>query len=143
LAFSDDELRAKLTKLEALFRRAGTAGERDAAGAAIDRLKGRLGDGQAGPEVELKFSFPDSWAVRLFLAVCRKHGLRPYRYRRQRHTTIMVRAREREFDAVVWPEFSSLLSELTIYFEEIVDHLVTEAMKADADDAEEVAQLGR
>lgn len=129
-------------KLEALFRRAGTAGEREAAEAAIDRLKGRLHD-QAGPDVELKFSFPDSWAVRLFIAVCRKHGLRPYRYRRQRYTTIMVRAREREFDQIVWPEFSSLQSELTIYFEEIVDHLITEAMRADADDAEEVAQLGR
>ena len=143
MAFDDDALRSKLAKLETLFRRAGTAGERDAAGAAIDRLTERLSEDAADPEVELKFSFPDSWTVRLFLAVCRKHGLRPYRYPRQRRTTIMVRAREREFDAIVWPEFSSLLTELTIYFEEIVDHLVTEAMRADGDDAEEVAQLGR
>lgn len=142
MTFTDDELRAKLKKLEALFRHAGTHGERNAAGAAIGRLKERLGN-QTHPEVELKFSFPDGWAVRLFLAVCRKHGLRPYRYPRQRRTTIMVRAREREFDSIVWPEFSSLLTELTIYFEEIVDHLVTDAMRVDTDDAEQVAELGR
>lgn len=126
-------LRAKLAKLEALFERAGTAGERDAAGAAIDRVKGRLRDTE--PEVELKFSFPDAWSVRLFVAICRKHGLSPYRYARQRRTTVMVRAPERRFDETVWSEFSDLLTELTLYFEETVDYLIAGAMRADGDDS--------
>ena len=34
-----EELRAKLAKVEELFRRAGSAGERAAAGAAMERLR--------------------------------------------------------------------------------------------------------
>ncbi len=39
----DKELRAKLAKVEALFRRAASPGEKAADGAAMDRLRGRLG----------------------------------------------------------------------------------------------------
>ena len=75
----DDACRAKLAKVENLFRRAGCRGERAGAGAAMDRLHGRLGgsDKFREPEVELKFSLPDMWSVRLFFEVCRKHGLYP------------------------------------------------------------------
>lgn len=82
----DDVLRRKLSKLEELFRRAGSPGEQAAAGAAIGRLRGRLRAEGSDPEIELKFSLPDGWSVRLFVAICRKHGLRPYRYPRQRRT---------------------------------------------------------
>ena len=84
----------------------------------MDRLQGRLGgsDGDRAPEVELKFSLPDMWSVRFFIAVCRKHGVHPYRYARQPRTTVMVRARERDFDREVWPKFSMLHTELEIYF---------------------------
>lgn len=127
-------LRAKLSKLEALFAAAGTAGERAAAGAAMERLQARL-DAAPEPEVELKFSFPDSWTVRLFVAVCRKHGLRPYRYRRQRHTTVMVQAREAAFNRTVWPEFSDLHLALVSYFEEVTDHLIEDALAVEEDSA--------
>ena len=39
----DKALREKLAKVEALFRRAASPGEKAAAGAAMDRLHGRLG----------------------------------------------------------------------------------------------------
>lgn len=58
----------------------------------------------------------DLWSVRLFIATCRKYGLRPFRYERQRRTTVMVRARERQFDRVVWAEFSRLQTELELHF---------------------------
>lgn len=127
-------LREKLSKLERLFENAGTAGERAAAEAAMGRVRARL-DAAPEPEVEMKFSFPDSWTVRLFVAVCRKHGLRPYRYRRQRHTTVMVSAREKTFDQEIWPEFSHLLTALQSYFEEVTDHLIQDAMAADDDNS--------
>ena len=54
-AMIDDEaLRAKLAKVEALFRRAGSPGERAAAEAAMGRLQDRLGGSgrrRAEPEV--------------------------------------------------------------------------------------------
>jgi hypothetical protein len=135
----DERLRERLAKLEALFARAGTAGERAAAGAAIERVGGQRPE----PEVELKLSLPDPWTVRLFVAVCRKHGVRPYRYPRQRRTTVMVRVQEGAFDRVVWAEFSRLQTALELYFEETVDHLITEAMHSDGDDSTlEALQIG-
>lgn len=133
----DERLRERLAKVEALFRQAGRPGERAAAGAAMGRLRGRLDalERADGPETELKFSMPDLWSVRLFVAVCRKHGLRPFRYARQRRTTVMVRARERFFDRVVWAEFNRLHAELESYFEDVTDHLVTRAMGSDGDDS--------
>ena len=133
----DEELRAKLAKVEALFRRAGSPGERAAAGAAMDRLQARLGasESKREPEVGLQFSLPDTWSVSLFVAVCRKHGVRPYRYRRQRRTSVVVRAREREFNRVVWPEYGRLQTELESYFEDVTDHLVSRVMGSDGDDS--------
>ena len=133
----DKELRVKLAKVEALFRGTGSPGEKAAAAAAMDRLQGRLGgsDGDGDPEIEMKFSLPDMWSVRLFISVCRKHGVHPYRYARQQRTTVMVRTRERLFDRLVWLEFSMLHTELESYFEGVTDHLIARAMHSDGNDS--------
>ena len=87
----EEQLREKLEKVEALYFGAGTAGERDAAGVARERLKAKLAEiSRRDPPVEMQFSMPDAWAVRLFVALCRRYDIRPYRYPRQRRTTIMV-----------------------------------------------------
>ncbi len=134
---AEEALRAKLAKVEALFRRAGGPGERAAAGAAMDRLRARLGsrEGKREAEVELRLTLPDMWSVSLLAAVCRKHGIKPYRYARQRRTTVMVRTRERDFDGVVWPEFERLHSELESYFEDVTDDLITRVMGSDGGDS--------
>lgn len=88
---ANGDIREKLAKLEALFARGATAGERAAAGAARDRLQAKLASSPASaPETELQYTFPDIWSVRIFVALCRKHGVKPYRYPRQRRTTVMV-----------------------------------------------------
>ena len=126
----DRELRAKLAKLEALFQRAGSPGEKSAAGVAIERLQGRLaGSGEKQePEVELQYSLHDVWSADLFCAVCRKHGVRTYRYKRQRRTTVMVRVRESEFDRGAWQEYRQLHDELADYFNDVTDHLISRVM---------------
>ena len=59
----DQILRDKLRKIEALFGDAATPGEKAAAGAAAERIRGRLGQA-AGKEksIELKFSISDVWS---------------------------------------------------------------------------------
>ena len=47
----------------------------------------------------------------------------------------MVRAREQQFDRVVWLEFSMLHTELEGYFEDVTDHLISRAMGSDGDDS--------
>lgn len=141
----NEDIRIKLAKLEALFARGATAGERAAAGAARERLQARIAsEAPAEPETEVQYSMPDTWSVRIFVALCRKHGVRPYRYPRQRRTTIMVRARTSEFERTVLAEFQTLHRELVHYFNETVDHLIADAMKSDGDDDTlELRPIGR
>jgi len=134
MAVGDDGLFGKLSKLEALFARAGTPGERNAAGAAIERLKKKVTGSE--PPIELAFSLGDVWSVRLFVAVCRKHQVKPYRYPRQRRTTVMARAPKAMLEDVIWAEFSELQEELNGYFTETVDHLIKTAMGSDGDDSD-------
>ena len=134
---SDGDIREKLAKLERLFAQGATHGERAAAGAARDRLQARLDLGAADsaePEIELQYSLPDFWSVRVFVALCRKHGIRPYRYPRQRRTTVMVRVQETRFEQTVAAEFRTLHDELTAYFNATVEHLIADAMKSDGSD---------
>lgn len=136
----EDQLRERLRKVEALFLGAATAGERDAAGAAAARLKARLAEvSRQEPPVELKFSLPDPWSVRLFVALCRRYGLKPYRYPRQHRTTVMVRAPRRVFDAVVWRQFCDMHADLLLHFEQTTERMIREAIFADTSDAEVAA----
>jgi hypothetical protein len=64
----EQSLREKLRKIEALFAGAGTEGEKVAAG--------------KEKEIEVKFSISDVWSRQLFVALCRRYDLRPFRYRR-------------------------------------------------------------
>lgn len=137
----EEQLRERLRKVEALYLGAATTGEREAAEAAAARLKAKLEEASRidRPE-EMKFSFPDQWSVRLFIALCRRYGLRPYRYTRQRHTTVMVKAPRRFFDAVVWRQFSDVHTDLWLYFEQTTERLIRETISADTADAETVKE---
>jgi hypothetical protein len=133
----EDQLRARLKKVEALYFGATTEGERGAAEAAVERLKVKLDEvSRRDPPIEMKFSLPDQWSVRLFIALCRRSGVRPFRYPRQRSTTIMVRAPRHFFDAVVWRQFSELHTDLWLYFEQTTERLIRESIHADTADAE-------
>ena len=137
MTIPQQNIRDRLAKLEALFARGATEGERAAAGAALERMQARLdlgGKAAAEPEIELQYSLPDVWAVKLFVALCRKHEIKPYRYPRQRRTTVMVRVRKSEFERTIAAEFQSLHRELTGYFSEMVEHLIGNVMKSDGDD---------
>ena len=91
----EDQLRERLKKVEALYFGATTDGERGAAEAAVERLKAKLEEvSPRDPPIEMKFSLPDQWSVRLFIALCRRYGVRPFRYPRQRSTTIMAGRRD-------------------------------------------------
>ena len=137
----EEQLRERLRKVEALYLGAATAGEREAAEAAAARLKAKLEEAsRIDPPEEMKFSFPDQWSVRLFIALCRRYGLRPYRHPRQRHTTVMVKAPRRFFDAVVWRQFSDVHTDLWLYFEQTTERLIRETISADTPDAETVKE---
>jgi hypothetical protein len=83
----------KLRKLEALHAGTTVAGEREAASRAAERIRERLRDLRAREaEVVMRYSIADPWQRKLFVALCRRYGLVPYRERGRRHSTVLVRA---------------------------------------------------
>jgi hypothetical protein len=134
------QLREKLRKIEALFVGAGTAGERLAAEAALERVRAKLAEVERqDPATELQFSMPDQWSRHLFVALCRRYGLKPYRFRRRR-TTVMVRAPRRFVEQVLWPEFRDLEHDLHAYLHEVTLKVVREEVYADTSEAQEVPE---
>ncbi|MEK7705451.1 MAG: hypothetical protein AAB426_10865, partial [Myxococcota bacterium] len=99
----------KLRKIEALFAGATTDGEQEAADRARQRILERLAAVQvADPPIEFRFSMPDMWRRRLFVALLRRYALSPYRFYGQRHTTVMVRVSRSFCNETLWPEYLRL-----------------------------------
>jgi len=139
---SEEELRLKLRKIEALFEGAGTTGERNAAEAAIGRIKERLAQAvKEAPLLEYTFTLGDRWSRQLFMALCRRYSLRPYRYNRQRYTTVMVRVPKSFVDDVLWPQYEELSKALTQYLDEATAKIISEEVHQDTTEAQEIVQL--
>jgi hypothetical protein len=127
----------KLRRIEALHAGATTLGERDAAENAMRHIRERLGRiEKEDPAVEYKFTMADGWSRKLFMALVRRYGLRPVRYRGQRHTTVMVRVPKRFVDGTLWPEFQELVAVLRETLERETDRMIREAFQQETAEAE-------
>jgi hypothetical protein len=135
---TEQQLREKLRKITALFEGAATAGERQAAAAAIDRIRQALGAAVRNqPLPEIKVSLADQWQLRLFTALCRRYGLEPYRYKGQRYNTVIVRAPREFVDRTLWPEYVELMTALNAYLNEATERIIREEVFGDAAEARE------
>jgi hypothetical protein len=133
---TEQKLREKLRKISALFEGAKTIGERHAAAAAILRVKQAIAAlAQTEQPVEMRFTLPDRWQRSLFMALCRRYGLDPYRYRGQRHTTVMVRAPRSFIHRTLWPEYWELKVALDEYLNEATERIIREEVYRDAGEA--------
>lgn len=131
-------LQDKLRKIEALHAGTTSDGEREAARLAAERIRARLAEVRAlEPDVELVYTLPDPWTRKLFLALCRRYGLKPFRRFRQRYTTVQVVAPATFQQKILWPEFLALAEELKKHLAEITDRVVREAIDGDVSEAEE------
>jgi hypothetical protein len=133
---TEQQLRERLRKISALFEGAATAGERDAAAAAIGRVKQSLA-ALPEPPVEFRMTLPDRWQRRLFAALCRRYGLNPYRYKGQRYTTVVVKAPRSFVDRTLWPEYLELKQALDEYLNEATERIIREEVDRDAGEASE------
>lgn len=144
---AEQVLREKLRKIEALFAGAATDGEKAAAGAAAERIRERLGrTSDTEKQEETRFSIPDAWSRQLFIALCRRYGLHPYRHRRMHRQTILVKAPKSFVEQVLWPEFQELSAALVAYLSEITEKVIREEVHRETGEAEEIdepARIGR
>ena len=128
----------KLRGIEALHAGAATDGERNAAADALRRISDRLASlGRTELPVEYQFSLDNIWSRKLFLALLRRYGLRPYRYLRQRRNTVMVRVPPSFVDQL-WPEFTALDKALREHLDALAEKVIAESFSGDTSEAEEI-----
>jgi hypothetical protein len=135
---TEQELRQKLRKIAALFEGAATPGKRNAAAAAIERVRSALIAAERTEKaIEMNFRLPDRWNRRLFAALCRRYGLKPYRYPRQRYSTVVLRAPASFINGTLWPEFLQIKKALDEYLHEATERIIREEVFGNSEEAEE------
>ena len=135
---TEAQLREKLRKIYALFEGATTPGEREAAAAAMGRVRQALAAAEPREKpVEFKFALPDRWQRRLFTALCRRLGLEPYRYKGQRYTTVMLRTPASLVNGVLWPEFGEIKLVLDEYLNEATERIIREEVSGNDNEPQE------
>jgi hypothetical protein len=91
--------------------------------------------------VEYTFNLSDTWQKRLFLALCRRNELTPYRYARQRYTTVMVQVPKRFVKDTLWPEYLELAKTLEEHLAGITERVIAKVLHSDATDVETRPEL--
>src|SRR3970040_1856344 len=120
--FLEGTLLEKLRKIEALHAGTKVDGEREAARLAAERIRARLAEQRGrGQDVQLHYRIPDPWKRRLFVALCRRYGLSPFREAGRRYTTVQVRAPQTFHDRTLWPEYLALSKELEAHLSELTE----------------------
>jgi len=132
-----DSILEKIQKIEALIEGAKSEGERLAAIGAKERLTRKKED----EEIEYRIHTPDLWRKKLFMALCRKHGLKPYRYYRQKYTTVMVRVSKSFLDEVLWKEYEKLSEKLKVLIDDVTGQIISK-IHHDEDEVVIAGELG-
>lgn len=130
-----EDLLDKIKKIEALIEGASTSGEKSAAISAKERILNKH------PHLEIykdpkEYSLRTrgEWDKKLLLAICRKYGIKPYRYKRQKYTTVMVNINEEFLNEVLWKEYTEYSNHLNKLIKEITDDLINKIHKHEDED---------
>ena len=79
----------------------------------------------------------------LFIALCRRYGVKPFRYNRMHRQTVMIRAPASFVRTMLWPEFEDLSHALTAHLNEITEKIIREEVHEATQDAEEIGEPRR
>jgi len=103
-------------------------------------LRARLADLRGREEdIELLYGLPDPWKRKLFVALCRRYGLKPFREPGRRHSTVQLRAPKLFHERTLWPEFVALCDELHTHLDELTTRVIREAIDEDVSEPAEQA----
>ena len=88
----------------------------------------RCGEMASAADVaEYRFTVNDPWSQFLFHALLKRYGLKGYRYKGQRTSTIMVRASKRLLDEVLEPLFVEMSRKFNEYLAETARKVFSDA----------------
>lgn len=100
----------------------------------VARVRARLAEARAiEADVEFQGQILDDWSRGLFIALCSRYGLKPYRHPRQRRTTAIVKAPPSFVEQVVQPAFRALQGEMGRRVNAITGEWIREAVFAGED----------
>lgn len=139
----EQRLIEKFRRIEILFARPGTEGEKLAAEAAREKILARLHKMEVeDPPMEYRFSLSNPWSRRVLIALLRRYGIEPYRYRGQRHTTIMARVSKKFVDDTLLREFEEIEATLQQFFNEFTERVISEALGVNTEEPKERQMIG-
>ena len=75
--------------------------------------------------------------------LCRRYGIKPFRYTRMHRQTVMVRVPTSFVQLTLWPEFAELSGALTAHLDEITLKIIKEEVHEATQDADEVSEPRR
>ncbi|MBK8694943.1 MAG: hypothetical protein IPN17_22360 [Deltaproteobacteria bacterium] len=134
---------SKLRKIEALHAGTTSDGEREAARLAAERIRARLAAQRTEwRDIVMSYSLHDPWKRKLFVALCRRYGLAPYREPGQRRSTVLVLAPRKFHDKTLWPEYLALSAELEKHLADLTERVIREAIHDDVSEANEEEPKG-
>ena len=116
----------KIKKIEAIIASSKSDGEKQAAALAKSRLLERHEEEKASKPVEYTVPLGNHWRKKLFIALCQKYQIRPYRYKRQKYTTVMIRADSSLVENILTPEFNKYAAMLEELAEEILGDIISQ-----------------
>ncbi len=138
---SDEQrLKEKLRAIEALIAGTTYGGERDAAAGARQRIIERLVAVMAETPIEWQFTV-DRYERQLLIALARRYDLKPYRYHRQRYSTLIIRAPERFLRETFLPEYDRMVEVLGNHLAELTQRVVADVLNGDLSEPPEQPQL--
>ena len=131
---SEERLREKLRKIEALCRRHDRPPQ-----VPLRSIRRQFNGRKQERAEEFKFSISDPWSRQLFI-VSAAAWHKPFRYARMHRQTVIVRAPASFVRMTLWPEFEELSQALTSHLDEITQKIIREEVHEATQDAEEVSE---
>src|SRR3546814_12010242 len=96
----------KLHKIEARYGGGKNGGVKSAAGAEAERIRDKVEKASKQERAEeFKFSITDPWSRQLFIALCRRYGIKPFRYTRMHRQTVIIRSPASFVQMTLWTAF--------------------------------------
>jgi hypothetical protein len=130
-----NDILERIKKVEALILWAKSDWEKKAAEAAKERILKKYPEiDRLKDKKEYKIHTQDSWHKKLFIAICRKYWINPFRYYRQKYTTVMININEKFLDEVLRPEYL----EYSKYLEDLLWDVIGDLINKIHKDQEEV-----
>jgi hypothetical protein len=126
----EDKLIDRLRTIEATFAGSTEADSADRARARILAIIAELATKE--PPVEFQMSARDFWSYRILVALLRRYGVKPYRYPRQRPTTVMAKMSPSFAHEIFVPEYRRFSSAIEEYFHGITERVVARSSGATA-----------